>query len=288
LEIARPLPFPVRNRRGSRKFPRVTRRSAAGFTLVELLVVIAIIGILAGLLLPTLAHVKEKALISRAKTEMGQIATAISQYEAIYGRMPISTGAQGALAGATDCPDYTYGTMNGGTPLLNKLGQPLPVIQSMNGASALSYQANNSELVAILMNLPTFPNGSPTVNDAFKKNPQKHAFLSAQLVSTIKESGVGPDYVYRDPWGNPYIITIDMDGDNKCRDAFYRLKSVSQSSAGSGYNGLANTIDSGGNGDHFEYAGTVMIWSLGPDGTLGLVNTTAIQVPNKDNVLSWK
>jgi hypothetical protein len=28
--------------------------------------------------------------------------------------------------------------------------------------------------------------------------------------------------VFRDPWGNPYIITVDLDDDNKCKDAFSR------------------------------------------------------------------
>jgi hypothetical protein len=33
--------------------------------------------------------------------------------------------------------------------------------------------------------------------------------------------GVGTDLVYRDPWGNPYIITLDLNYDEKARDACY-------------------------------------------------------------------
>jgi hypothetical protein len=33
--------------------------------------------------------------------------------------------------------------------------------------------------------------------------------------------GVGTDLVYRDPWGNPYIITMDLNYDEMCKDAFY-------------------------------------------------------------------
>ena len=34
--------------------------------------------------------------------------------------------------------------------------------------------------------------------------------------------------VYRDPWGNPYIITMDLNYDEQCQDAFYCQQAVSQ------------------------------------------------------------
>src|SRR5689334_22609027 len=58
------------------------------FTLLELTVVIAIIVILAGLLVPTVQSILERAKKVQAKNDLSQIVTAVNAFYTEYGRYP--------------------------------------------------------------------------------------------------------------------------------------------------------------------------------------------------------
>jgi prepilin-type N-terminal cleavage/methylation domain-containing protein len=249
------------------------RRSRAAFTLVELLTVIAIIAILASMLLPVLSHVRTSALKTKAKMEAQAIATAIEGYDSAYGRFPVSPAVQ-TLAGTND---FTYGGAIFSTNLA-----ALPAGYSI-------YTTNNSEVIAILMDFTNYPNGSgATVNMSHVKNPQQTKFLNATMTSDPTLPGVGPDLAYRDPWGNPYIITMDLNYDENCNDAFYELQAVSQNppATQNGLNGLNNQNFAVTPND-FQFHGKVMVWSAGPDGKIDSIDAANTD-ENKDNVLSWQ
>jgi prepilin-type N-terminal cleavage/methylation domain-containing protein len=260
--------------------PLPSRRPRA-FTLIELLTVIAIIAILAALLLPVLSAAKISAQKTQAKLQIQDIVTAVQNYNSAYSRFPVSPAAQ---ANAVNGDDVTYGglytNVNAGNwPMLPLAG----------------YQTNYSDVTSILMDITNFPNGSgPTVNTNAQKNPQQTVFMNAKMVGdTVTWPGVGPDLVYRDPWGNPYIISMDLNEDNQCLDAFYSLQMVSQNGANSqtGYYGLVNSTDASGNGNHFSYHGNVMVWSMGPP--VGGKPSFDVMQPatapvNKNHILSWQ
>ncbi|MDZ4199644.1 MAG: type II secretion system protein [Kiritimatiellia bacterium] len=68
----------------NRSFPR-------GFTLIEMLVVMGIIGLLMGLLFPTIGAVRHAANKARAEQEIKSIETAILNYLTDYGKFPLQT-----------------------------------------------------------------------------------------------------------------------------------------------------------------------------------------------------
>ena len=173
------------------------------FTLIELLVVIAIIGILAAMLLGVLASTVNSAKSAKAKTEMSGLIAAIQGYDEAYGRYPVSTAVQN-LANAANS-DFTYG------------GSLLAAYATEIGPG--NYTTNNSEVIAILMDITNYPSGGWTVNTNHVKNPQRTIYLNAHMSGDTNSPGVGTDLVYRDPWGDPYVITMDLNYNEVCEDA---------------------------------------------------------------------
>jgi len=237
----------------TKNYTTSNRRSRA-FTLIEMLVVIAIIAILAGILLPALSKVKLQAKVRLAKAEMNMIASAIKDYESSYDRYPASKDVEGYTSnGANPAnPDFTFGGL-------------APV--SLGGITR-----DNSEIMEILLDIDM--NDNRRANYQHRRNPKKTVFLNAKPAVGAGQGVSNTDWVFRDAWGNPYNITIDLNDDNKCTDAYY-----SKVTDGNEV-GLVRGVTG------WELNGPVMVWSFGPDGQAG--GTQARQGANRDNILSWR
>jgi prepilin-type N-terminal cleavage/methylation domain-containing protein len=277
------------------------RHTPGAFTLIELLVVISIIALLAALMLPVLSKVKVKAQVKKAQLEASGIAQAIHTYEGDYSKFPVSSAAMNA-ASAVGAPmgpeDFTYGTA--GVNCVGPGGPVGPGFKTPNGTTPAiypitapgNYQTNNAEVMAVLLDVEHWPNspGVPTVNLGHGKNPSKTRYLNANMSGNTASPGIGTDGIYRDIWGNPYIITIDLNYDDKARDAFYRLPAVSTDLSDKtipprGLNGLIPKVIGGAT--IYEANAPVMVWSAGPDKMIDPTKGATVGA-NRDNILSWK
>jgi len=168
-----------------------------------------------------------------AKVDAVNLATAMQTFRAEYGYWPVSEErARGTNR------DFTFGTEGTSSACV-----------VTNGSGR---EANNSEVVRILMaNEAGAPGGNLPGQDL--RNPRKILFLHAKTLGDNGRGGVGIDGVFRDPWGNPYIITLDLNGDGWCEGGGYRMK------------------------------GAVSVWSFGRDKKANLKEARDVGV-NKDNI----
>lgn len=259
-------------------------RFEKAFTASEFFAVVFLLFVLAALLLPVGGPPRKRSPIGEARTEVHALANGVEAYQSAYGHFPVSPEVQDWAKTAGG--DVTFGGefSNGSVP--PHLGTLMPDRRRLN----------NAEVIAVVMDLTNYPSGGPTINTNHGLNPRQTKFLNAKFSHPVNAGakplpGVDKNGVYRDPWGNPYILTVDLNGDGLVDDVLYGEAGVSQYSQGVdhysvGLNGLVRTNTDTGSSNRFRFPGRVMVWSGGPDGKFDSRLPANVGV-NKDNVVSW-
>jgi hypothetical protein len=213
-------------------------------TFIEFLLVLVVFAVILWMIIPFRG--KPEPPTSRTRIEIQNLSAAISQYETVYGHL--------LLMDSLTVEDITLGLS--------------PTDRIVGARSA----ATNADLMVVLMDIDL------GANAGHKLNPRKIQFFESKMVSDVKSPGFSiVDHQFRDPWGNPYIISLDANDDGYVRDACYGSPVVSS-------NADLVLIN---RGRAYEFRGSVMVWSRGPDGKASMA-VPANKGVNKDNVLGWR
>ena len=166
-----------------------TNAGARGFTLIELLVVIVVIGLLAAIIIPSIAGAMRSAKNAKAMSQITALDGAIKRFYAEHGKMPTPKGED-----FNPDNDGVYHTANNGL--------------------------QQSEIVRILLNMDDA--WGPE-----ERNTKQMSFLDLDPKSVLDQFGdpCKTDVEMRnaleagqpvlDPWGTPYGILMDLNMDDK-------------------------------------------------------------------------
>jgi prepilin-type N-terminal cleavage/methylation domain-containing protein len=192
------------------------RKNNSAFTLVELLAVIAIIGILAGLLTPTVVTAIKQARIRQCQGMLASLKTALEAYRADWGYYPPDSmePATGPSALPTT-PSDPYYYAHPSTPaecLYFYLGSNFTVASEngkINGTGDTLWMALGAD--------PNWPGGSASLNPAspdFYATKTRESYMTFRadmtkklrtMVNSSGQSVPAPWPSIVDPWGQPLI-----------------------------------------------------------------------------------
>ena len=173
------------------------KKTQKGFTLIELLVVIAIIGILASMLLPTLAKAKKKANRMKCSNNVGQIAKAYIGFAGEFQSFPWHVSDDNTMIASYDT-DYGAGGLNQA-----KKTQPHSANAEAKATQAsfrYAYQYHAADIRFVITN-PTIRGALQDVTSVNSPSDPKTKRYNDLEKRDGKLKGVAPGWG-RQKWGN--------------------------------------------------------------------------------------
>jgi len=163
-------------------------RKAFRFTLMELLTVVAIIGILAAIVIPTVATAQQRGRITQAKSDISTLKSAFAQLNSDYNKIIAKKGS-----------NYYFG------------GKTVSIDDDVATVKDDAYDAMIAELC-----VPK--NSALGTDNSVKINKRKKVYFDPQKGFNPDENyntTANKETLWRDPWGNPYMVYIKVTMDDE-------------------------------------------------------------------------
>lgn len=180
-------------------------RQKQTFTLVELLVVIGIIAILAGLVIPAVIRAQQQGRITQAKSDMANILLALKGVESTYNKMIAPK------SGSTNTYSFDDNNVSESTKTISSSSSSVVYkyikIGDFKDAKTAEQNAYDSFIAELSV---------PQKIDSLKLNINKRKIKFLDPNPKFDPAADYDDaknlpYLWRDPWGNRYIILINTD-----------------------------------------------------------------------------
>jgi type II secretory pathway pseudopilin PulG len=190
------------------------------FTLVELLVVAGIIALLAGLILPAVIGGAQQGRITQAKSDMNSIQMALSQMDQTYNRILKleSGGASAKFLKPTDAITSVEQSLDSALTTDIKTTKFIVLGPKDNKHNLISgdkkFSSDREDAYNAFIAELTLTGGTGT----YKQNLRKIKFLEPNKNFDPSKNYYDADnlpHLWRDPWGNPYAIMINIDGTDR-------------------------------------------------------------------------
>ena len=162
------------------------KKTIRHFTLVEMLGVIAIIGILAGLIIPSVIIAKNRGQITQAKSDITSISTALKQLKSDYNRILLKDGVINGSKKIASSDDICTTT--------------------------------DDTYMALIAELSVPKNSGLDQTPSTRINKRKKVYLDPKNgfnPAVAYNDAANIEKLWRDPWGNCYVIHIKVKDTDK-------------------------------------------------------------------------
>ena len=176
------------------------KRSLRRFTLIEMLTVIAIISVLAGLVIPVVIIAQERGRETQAKSDIAALMSALKQLDSDHGRMLKKDGTK-----------YQIGNCDVSLSKSKVLKSDGSTEDKDKSLAKISADSTSEEKVynAFIAELSAPKNSKFDNNNKVSVNRRKKVYLEPKKgFDPTEKYDDQTETLWRDPWGNPYVLQI--------------------------------------------------------------------------------